>query len=245
MYFESCVIIDLIKNLIIGWKKEYFFFYVKMSDFFDDIIKEMFIDFQNALLLVEVMVVDNVWYQFESGGFNWLKCGMDCIMKYYFWDEGEDFIWFGVLKYYQYFVYYCDMGIFDLIMDKDDMLQGVVILFVIDVQDFEVFMMVFEYLCVMGFVNMFYEDFFWLYGVNIKDLIEGKFEFFWYLLDWQYLLNMINLEMGVLISVVLWVFKQFFCECKFFMELGFVIGFMVIWFKMYMGGQFGYVFAFL
>lgn len=245
MYLESRVITDPIKNPIIGWKKEYFFFYVKMSDLLDDTIKEMFIDPQNASLSAEATAADNIWYQPESGGFNWLKRGMDRIMKHYFWDEGEDLTRLGAPKYYQYPVYYRDTGIFDSITDKDDMPQGAAISSATDAQDLEALMTAFEHLRAMGLANMSYEDFLRSYGVNIKDPTEGKPELLWHLSDWQYPSNTINPETGALTSAVSWVFKQSFCERKFFTEPGFVIGLTVTRPKMYMGGQSGYASAFL
>ena len=51
LFFESRVITDPIKNSIIGWKKEYFFYYVKISDLGIPEFKEMFVDPNNTHLI--------------------------------------------------------------------------------------------------------------------------------------------------------------------------------------------------
>lgn len=238
LYLESRVITAPINNPIIGWKKEYFYFYVKMSDLLDDQIKEMFIDPNNGSLPDEPEVTPNIFYHSAIGGVNWLMKGMTRIMKHYFWDENQDLEDYGAADFhYRYPTYYRDCGVFDSITDKDEMPVGDEIANATTAGDLERLQTAFEHLRAMGMANMSYEDFLRTYGITVKDPTEGKPELLWHLADWQYPSNTINPADGKPTSAVSWVFKQSMRDKKFFTEPGFVIGLTITRPKMYMGLQ--------
>jgi len=69
IFFESRVVTDPIRNALIGWKKEYYFFYIKATDLGLDEFKQMFVDPTNTDLSVTLGNASNdaVWYTAKGG----------------------------------------------------------------------------------------------------------------------------------------------------------------------------------
>ena len=55
LFFESRVVTDPVKNRLIGWKHEYYFFYVRMSDLKIEAFKDLFVDPANADLITSAV----------------------------------------------------------------------------------------------------------------------------------------------------------------------------------------------
>src|SRR3546814_19695649 len=72
--FEARVQTSPVVNPIIGWKKEYVFFYIKVTDLMQDAIKEMFVDPEVGDLTTSMgeAAKSQTWYT-AKGGINWLK----------------------------------------------------------------------------------------------------------------------------------------------------------------------------
>lgn len=232
-YFESRVITDPIVNSIIGWKKEYFFFYVRMSDLLSDQIKGMFTDPSNSELEGEVADLP-AWYV-AKGGINWSRLAMERILIHYFRDDGED-PWANVTGAGLPFAKVKDIVFTDSLTDESDMPVGEEILEGQSMQDFEGLMMAFEQLRAMGMTEMSYEDYLRSHGIVVADPTQGKPELIWHLSDWQYPSNTIDPTNGTPRSAVSWVFKNTLRKPKMFKEPGFVIGVTVTRPKMYLGG---------
>lgn len=238
LYFESRVITDPIQNPIIGWKKEYFFFYCRVSTLMLDAVKDMFVDPTNA----EIAGMDeaaNVQQSYAAkGGIDWVDLCMERIVFHHFRDEGEaagDF----VTADGRYIVPIRQSSWLDSITDKDLVPEGDAIAGATDAGDLDRLMDAFEMARAMGMANMSYEDFLRAQGISVPEPEEGKPELLAHFSDWQYPSNTINPSTGAPSSAVSWVFKNGNRDPKFFKEPGFIVGVSVVRPKVYFGGLAG------
>lgn len=244
LYMESRCVTDPIINPLIGWKKEYFFFYVKMTDLValdPDYVffKNMFIDPTNADIAGAHGAVGNVPTSYTAkGGVDYVSYSLTSIVKHYFRDETEE-SWgtmIGSLPAAQF----RDLGGLDSLTDESQMPEGDEIADATDAGDLDRLMDAYEMLRAMGLAQMSYEDFLRSNGVTVADVTEGKPELLWHVADWQYPSNTIDPLTGTPSSAVSWVFKQSSRgKPRFFKEPGFIIGITLTRPKIYMAGQYG------
>lgn len=243
MKFESRVITDPIANSIIGWKKEYFFFYVKVSDLLNDAIKDMFVDPTNA----EIAGLDqgaNVTRTYcAKGGIDWLSLCLDRVVETYFRDEGQTAAAYTTAAGDR-IVQIRQQSFLDSLTDKDLMPEGDAIAGATDMGDLERLMNAFEMARSLGLANMTYEDFLRSYGIPIPNKDENKPELLANFAEFVYPSNTINPSNGVPASACSWVFNQSQRDPKFFKEPGFIIGISVTRPKVYMAGLAGFAAGF-
>lgn len=88
---QSRVVSQPVKNPLIGWWKEYYFFYVRHSqlDGADD-FKQMMLDFEHSLASYVPSATNAKYYQFDdNGGIDWVGQCLKLVTEEYFRDEGE------------------------------------------------------------------------------------------------------------------------------------------------------------
>jgi hypothetical protein len=238
MKFEARVITDPISNSIIGWKKEFFFFYVKVSDLLSDAIKDMFVDPTNA----EIAGMDeaaNVQRTYTAkGAIDWTSKCLDRVVLTYFRDEGETAAQF-VTAGGDRIVQIKQNSFLDSLTDKDLMPEGDAIAGATDMGDLERLMNAFEMARSLGISEPSYEDFLRSYGIAIPKKDESKPELLGHFSEFVYPSNTINPANGIPASACSWVFNQNQRDPKFFKEPGFVIGISVTRPKVYMAGLAG------
>lgn len=238
LYFESRIVTDPLTSPIVGWKQEFFFFYVKMSDLLRDAIKAMFVDPNNADLAATLGRASNsTGYYTAKGGIPWVEYCLERCVIHYFRDADEP--WNGWMTGDYPFAQIRESSFLDSLTDKDDMPEGAAIASATDAGDLERLMLAFEHLRAMGLANMTYEDFLRTYGINVQDPMEGKPELVAHFSDWQYPSNTVNPTDGTPSSAVSWVFKQSARERKFFSEPGFIFGVSITRPKVYFTGLAG------
>lgn len=240
LYFESRVITDPILNPIVGWKKEYFFFYVKVTDLLNDTIRDMFIDPTNTDLTATLGVAANDFGHYTAkGSIDYLKRCVDRIAGTYFLDEDEAITRTanGVSGYP--IVHIKENSFLDSLTDKDLLPEGAAIASATDMGDLDRLLDAFEHLRAMGVANMTYEDFLRSYGISIPDKDENKPEMLCHFSDFQYPSNTVDPGTGVPSSAVSWVFRNGHRKPKFFKEPGFVVGLTVTRPKVYFSGLAG------
>lgn len=236
--FESRVISDPISNSIIGWKKEYFFFYVRVTDLLNDAIKDMFIDPTNA----EIAGLDsanNVQATYTAkGGIDWVALCRDRVVEEYFRDEGESAALYSTAGGDR-IVQIRQQNFLDSLTDKDLMPEGDAIAGATDAGDLERLMNAFEMARSLGLSNITYEDFLRQYGIAIPNKDENKPELLGHFSDFVYPSNTVNPATGVPASACSWVFNTGQRDPKFFKEPGFIIGISVTRPKVYLSGLAG------
>lgn len=245
LYFESRVITDPVNNSIIGWKKEFYFFYIRVTDLLVDAIRDMFVDPENGDLAGTYGVgANSTPYYTAKGGIDYAKRCLEKVVEHYFRDEGEAFnkaITADGLPIVQI----REQTWMDSLIDSDDMPVGEEIADATTAGDLDALMDAFEQLRALGIANMTYEDFLRSYGIAIPGKDEGKPEMLCRFSDYQYPSNTVNPATGSPTSAVSWVFKNGNKERKFFKEPGFVLGVSVTRPKVYFGGLAGNMASFM
>lgn len=239
LFFESRVVTTPVVNSIIGWKKEYYFFYVRITDLLQDAFKQMFIDPTNGDLGATYGAAANseVWYT-AKGGINWLKLCTDRVVRTYFRDEGETEAQYQTASG-QHIVQIRENTFLDSLTDEDKMPEGDLIASATDMGDLDRLMDAFEALRALGMANMTYEDWLRSQGIAIPSKDENKPELIGRWSDYQYPSNTINPDNGAPSSAVSWVFRNGNRDPKFFKEPGFIVGYSVARPKIYFGGLAG------
>lgn len=242
LYFETRAVTDPIKNPLIGWSKEYYFFYIKITDFLVDDLKQMFIDPDNATL-PEADAGHGQYFYSPKGGYNYLYKAYQKIVNHWFRDEGEDFDDYKIGSVYAG-AQIRDIGFLDSLTDKDDMPEGEDVADATTLGDLDRLLDLFEMQRALGIRDMTYEDFLRSNGIAVPDKDEQKPELLYRFSDWQYPSNTIDPTNGTPRSAVSWVFKNGNRSPKRFKEPGFVIGLTVTRPKFYMSGLMGFASAF-
>lgn len=238
LYFEARAVSDPVKNKLIGWKHEYMFFYVRITDLLQDQIKDMFVDPNNTDLGATLgKATNDQSFYTAKGGIDYLFRSMVAIMKWYFADEDQTLTVSSLTG--QHFVQIKDTFWMDSLTDKDLMPEGAAISGATDAGDLDRLMDAFEQLRALGIANMTYEDWLRQMGISIPNKDENKPELIARFGDYQYPSNTIDPTTGAPSSAVSWVFKNGSKDPKFFKEPGFVVGIAVTRPKVYFAGLAG------
>lgn len=242
LFMEARVVSDPVKNPLIGWKKEYYFFYVRVTDLLNDTIRDMFVDPTNTDLAATLGVGgSNKNFYTAKGGVDYTARAYRRIVEEFFRDEGETMetaMYTGGPEGFA-LAQIREIGWLDSATDKDDMPVGPDPGAVSNAADLEALMQAFEQLRALGIANMTYEDFLRSYGIAIPNKDENKPELLCRFTDFQYPSNTIDPLTGDPSSALSWVFKNGSKDRKFFKEPGFIMGVAVTRPKLYFGGLSG------
>ncbi|PZO60394.1 MAG: hypothetical protein DI635_15455 [Pseudoxanthomonas suwonensis] len=245
LYFEARIVSDPVKNKLIGWKKEYYFFYVKVTDLLTDAIRDMFVDPDNTDLSVSLGAPAHgtAFYQ-AKGGIDYMNRCLQRITAEYFRDEGE--AWNKYVGWAGYpMCQIRDTFWMDSLTDKDLMPQGPDISEATTAGDLDRLMDAFEQLRSLGIANMTYEDFLRSYGISVPKKDENKPELLARFSDFQYPSNTVTQGTGAVTSALSWVFKNSERKPKFFREPGFIVGISITRPKLYFAGLAGSAASFM
>lgn len=244
LFFESRCVTDPIRNAIIGWKKEYYFFYVRISDLKIDSVKEMFVDPNNADLISSTALetAGNTLRTYNAkGGVDWTDRCLTRIVDEYFRDEGEvtaDYVTSTTLAGAP-IVQVRENTWLDSLTDESVMPEGAAIAGATDAGDLDRLMDAFEQLRALGLADMSYEDWLRSNGISIPNREENKPELLGRFSEFSYPSNTVTQGTGAVTSAVSWVFKQGIKKPFFFKEPGFVIGVTITRPKTYFAGLAG------
>lgn len=238
LFMESRVISDPILNPIIGWKKQYFFYYVRMTDLLLESAKEMFVDPTNTDLTATLGIgANDQHYYTAKGGIDWLKRAVTRVIETWFRDEGETAAAHAVSGVP--IVQIREQTFMDSLTDKDDMPEGEDIAEGQSMRDLEALMNAFEQLRALGIADMTYEDWLRSNGIAIPNKDENKPEEIALFSDFQYPSNTVDPTTGIPASAVSYVFKNGQRKPFRFKEPGFLVGLSVTRPKVYFGGLAG------
>lgn len=239
LFMESRVITDPLRNPIIGWKKEYFYFYVRITDLLNDSIRDMFVDPTNA----EIAGLDeanNVQRTYTAkGGIDWLALSMNRIVDEYFRDEKESPTDHRLADG-THIVQIRENTFLDSITSQAEMPEGAAIASATDAGDLDRLMDAFAQLKALGIANMTYEDWLRANGIAIPNKDENKPEMLARFSEFQYPSNTVQTDgTGLVSSACSWVFKNGERKRLFFKEPGFIVGITVTRPKVYFGALAG------
>lgn len=242
--FEARVVSDPLASSIIGWKKEFYFFYVRVTDLLSDTIRDMFVDPANTDLAATLGIAanDRAFYT-AKGGVDYLKRSVQSIWKHYFSDQDDVYGDYDVATAGSQtgvpFVQIRDRFWLDSITDGDIMPVGADPGTASNLEQLEAMSAAFEQLRALGIANMTYEDFLRSYGINVPSALEHKPELLARFSDFQYPSNTINPATGAPSSAASWVFNNSVRDPKSFKEPGFVVGISITRPKVYYTGLAG------
>lgn len=238
IYLESRVITDPIKNPIIGWRQQYFFFYVRISDLKMDAYKDMFVDPTNAEIAGQDEAANITRNYCAKGAIDWVGKCLDRVVETHFRDEGETAAAFATAGGFRK-VQIRQNSWLDSLTDKDLIPEGDAIAGATDAGDLDRLMDLFEMQRALGLADMSYEDWLRSMGINIPGKDENIPEMLASFSDWQYPSNTVDPATGTPSSAVSWVFKNGNRDPKFFKEPGFILGLSVTRPKVYFSGLAG------
>jgi hypothetical protein len=240
LFMEARVITDPIKNAITGWKKDYFFFYVKATTLYGDAIRNMFVDLDDNLDAAGAIAANDQKYYTAKGGLPYLELSVRSIVNNYFRDEGELYNNKPLINGYPV-AQIRESSWMDTLLDKDLVPEQALIDSASDTGDLERLMSAFEQLRSLGLANVSYEEYLASFGIAPEKVDEtDKPILLFHTNDFQYPSNTVNPADGTPSSAVSWVFRQGENKKrKFFKEPGFIVGLTVTRPKVFFGALAG------
>jgi hypothetical protein len=241
IFMESRVVSDPIKNPLIGWKKEYFYFYIKATTVYGDAIRNMFVNLDaNAPSTTPTAAANSKEYYTALGGSTYLEESLRIIIANYFRDVGEAYnvkptiggYWPAQIR---------ESSWMDSLTDKDLVPDQLALDAAMDTGDLDRLFSAFEQLRSLGLANITYEEYLASFGITPESIERlDKPILLFHTNDFQYPSNTINPADGTPSSAVSWVFRQGENKKKkFFKEPGFIIGCTVTRPKVYFSGLAG------
>lgn len=232
---QSRVVTDPIKNKLIGWWMEYYFFYVKHRDLDDrDDFTAMMLDLTYDLSHLNEAAA--VKYNHYAGTINWAKLCLKRVVETHFREEGEawdaymiDGLPAGAMNRESWLqsadlndAYTVDNP--EITVGVDDKITG---------QEIDLALQTWQFQRANNLTAMSYEDWLGTYGIRTPRVELHRPEVLRYIREWQYPSNTINPEDGSAASAVSWAISDRLDKDRFFTEPGFIFGVTVARPKMY------------
>ena len=242
---QSRVVTDPLKNRLLGWWDEYYYFYVKHRDLQQVLLETMMLD-QDADLS-SLYTAANVSTYHNASGINWVKLCLDRVVEEFFRDEDDasahTLVTEGVetmpiasinqQTWLDSVIPAASYTAFDLDVDGTDANTTV------QASEVDSAMRMWEYARVNGLTDMDYEDYLGTFGIKVDKVQENVPEVLRYIRKWQYPSNVIDPTDGSAASAVSWAIADRIDKQRFFREPGFVFGVHVVRPKVYLSGQKG------
>lgn len=244
LLMQSRVVTDPIKNPLVGWWKEYYFFYVKIRDLYDRaVLSEMFINPEADVSTLDAAADVNYYHDNGTGlAINWQKLALERIVDEYFRYDGEksdDFEIAGMPVAQVGVNSFIDSMIndADYITGSDENLSDAGSEFgtAVHISEIDNAYQRWSLLKHANLTDQTFEDYCESFGVNMNQRDElHKPELIRYVRDWSYPTNTINPENGTPSSAVSWVIQERADKDRFIKEPGFIVGVTVTRPKVYL-----------
>lgn len=242
--FQSRVVSDPVKNSLIGWWTEYYWFYVKLRDLDgrDDFV-DMLIDVDKDLSAYhEAADVKFYHAAASSDQIPWSKLCLKRVVEEYFRDEGEtwDTQKIGTIPIAQIMQKsWLDSTINDTNYKSEDEIvtHTVGTPDTAVARDVEDAMTRWEFMRSVGMIEMDYEDFLKTFGVRVPDVEPHRPELIRYVREWSYPTNTVDPTDGSPTSALSWSIRERIDKDRFFKEHGFIFGCAVTRPKVYFSTQ--------
>lgn len=244
LFIQSRCVTDPIKQPLMGWWLEYYFFYVKHRDMAGraDFV-EMMLDIDKDMSAYALGAAQVPNYQ-AIGDFGWVNQAVQRIVEEYFRDKGEAASTYlmaspGGGNNYAAKIRTEETWLDSVLPDSAfptrdlDTETG-------DVLTAETFDRQYEnwlFMRQQGMTQMTYEDYLATYGVKAAKLEPYKPELIRYIREWQYPTNTVDPSNGTPRSAVSWSVSDRADKDRYFTEPGFVVGLQVVRPKVYLANQ--------
>lgn len=253
LLLQSRVVTDPIQNALIGWHKEYHYFYVKHRALSawdtTGLLQTMMLTPGTDVSSLKASANNIPYYTFK-GGMEFVEEAVTAIVLNYFRDEGETVAPAG--EYYPYAQLDHESWLQSLKLESggadDEELPGVDGIEETDIHPaFTAEYAQWELMRDAGFTDATYEDYLRSYGVSIpkaedKGLTPDEMhrpELIFSKRVWSYPSNTVNPSDGIPASAVSWSIAERGDKKRFFKEPGFIVGLTVAKPKLYFGSQKG------
>lgn len=242
--FQTRVVSDPIKNPLIGWWKEYFFFYVKHRDLdARDKLTEMMLDpdWNSASQGLNTVAATPAHYAYANT-VNWTALCLKRVVEEYFRNEGEAWDEFML------------DGLPVASVNKDKWMNSIVPAAQYDEIDVDIDMnadgsttvtelnaaqAMYEMLKSHGLTEMTYEEYLATHGVRPAAVELHRPELLRNVSDWTYPSNTIDPTTGAPSSALSWSIRERIDKDRFFKEPGFILGLSITRPKVYFRNQKG------
>lgn len=239
LLLQARVVTDPVANRLIGWWKEYYFFYVKAQHCAStpsqqDLIRQMFVD--PAADVAELFGGWEPGYYARGGSISWTARALVQVVEHFFRDEGQpyDLHMIGGMPAAQIVgnSWMDSLQPFTAILEddptltvgEDDAITG---------SEVDKLMEQWTYLRDMNMTDMSYDDYLRSFGVKVRAEDIGAPELLRYVREWQYPSNHIDPANGRASSAVTWSIQERADKDRFFREPGFIVGVSVVRPKQY------------
>lgn len=227
LLFQARVVTDPIRNPLIGWYCEYYWFYVKLRDLdARDTLTQLMVEMGTSIASLQEAATTR-WYNYASS-IPWAKLCLKRIVEEYFRDEGEAWdTWLidnvplaavNDKSWMQSAILQDSLTAVDV--DVDAWSAGANIL----ASDIDAAMRQYEYLRTNALTDMSYEQWLGTFGVRPKAEELHIPELLRFTREWQYPSNTINSSTGAAVSAVSWSVQGRADKDRFFREPGFIVG---------------------
>ena len=236
LLMQSRVVTDPIKNPLIGWWCEYYYFYVKLRDLDErEDAVAMLMD------LSENMGAHNeaasAKYYHAGSSPNFVKLALKRVVEEYFRDAGDawdDYTIDGMPAAKINLVNGLESLIDTTVLEAGTAPAGAE-----DEETFTKNMQAWEFARMMQLTEMDFEDYLRTFGVRTSQAEAHKPELIRYIREWSYPSNTIDPATGNPSSAVSWAIRERADKDRFFREPGFLIGVQVVRPKVYYSKQTG------
>ena len=247
---QARVVTDPVKNRLIGWWHEFYFYYVPframaIAEHLENMVIDPEFDAQTAGITSNVAVAQHYFY--GRHGIDWVKQCLDAVVAYDFRkpDYAATHVIDGLPVVGINKNSWADSLLTDSLVQAWDVpvVDGADANTTLDASEVDLAMQQYELLKINGLIEMSYEDYLRTYGIRGKAVQEEPTE--WtpelirYIRDWQYPSNTIDPADGSAASAVSWSIAERIDKDRFFREPGFIFGFSVTRPKVYLGNQEG------
>ena len=237
---QARVITDPVVNRLLGWWKEYYWFYVKHRDMANSAhFQAMMLDADYDLS--SIYSAAKTYHYSHAGTVDWVGECLTAVVNEYFRDEGETITASTIDNLPGAKI--MDQRWLDSVANEDDFDAPddpeitVGVDDKISASEIETAMRNWEFFRANGLTEMSYEDYLGSYGVRIPTVEQNKPELLRYVRSWQYPISAIDPTDGSAANAVTWSMSERIDKPRFFKEPGFIFGVTVARPKLYFGLQ--------
>lgn len=244
LVLQNRIVTDPVKDPLVGWWTEHWYFYVKHRDLAarDDFAAMMLEPNKNMSAYNSAAAPE--WY--HAGGINWLKLCVERITEEYFRDQGENWDVAKIGEYPELQI--VGNNVMDSLTNDTDKRERDVNMDLdgdgdVEASEMDLAMQQWQAMRDAGLMPMDYEDFIRTYGVAVRQDEESpnlhRPELLRHSREWSYPSNTIDPSDGTPRSAVSWSVAVRADKARFFKEPGFIIGLVGIRSKVYLDNQVG------
>lgn len=240
--FQARVVSDPVKNPLIGWWTEYYWFYVKLRDLDGrDDFTTMLMDLDKDISAYHTASSTKMYHTSNAtpDSINWTELCLKRVVEEYFRDEGEtwdtqaiDGVPISQIKQ-QSWLDSCLNDTTQLATDPTTPDTGA------SASDIEESLARWEFMKGTGLIQMSFEEFLTTFNVRMPSIEIHKPELLRYVRDWTYPTNHIDPTDGSPTSALSWSVSERIDKDRFFKEHGFILGCSVTRPKVYLSQQKG------